>query len=267
MSFHFHPHNRIFFLAACLVFLGLILVGLFFFFFSSSSFHPIFSSDSIRNCVDVDRGSYALTPSIFSDLPPIPKCFVSAVSAYRSGSFSDVSFFDSSYYLQPEFYPHFVSQGLSAWKSPQYTHYGAIGFGAYPPSLTLSSSPPFSPISVSFFVFSGFGVRSLQSMTLHASVENPLDANAVSIRLDDVSQNGFLLGPSFPKFSNDWARAAFLEVTPLRPLVDHPIVIVVRTVHTSSFFSDPRTTTLLFFDSTDYVGEKEIFRLTIAPSS
>ncbi len=231
------------------------------FFFSTSS-RPVFSVDSIENCRDVNRESYSISPSVFSDLPPVPKCFGSVVSAFRDNSFSDISFFDSSYYLQPEFFPNFLSEGLHVWQSPDYTHYGAVGFGSYPSFSTVSSS---QKSSTRFFIFSGFGVRSIQSVSLRWSFENPSDANYFSVSLDDSSSRDFLLGPTFPKFHSTWVRPVTLTIAPRDPGVVRPAFLTIHTVRSSADFSlHPLTAVYPFFDSTDYVGEKVVYQVTLS---
>lgn len=250
------------------VFLSLLLVFvLFLVFFSSSLSRPFFSIDSIAQCVDVNRDTYNLSPAIFSDLPPLPACFSTIVSAYHSGQFTDTSFFSREYFLQPEFYPNFSSQGLLAWTQPLYTHYGATGYGAYPNYHSHSFSPEnSSPVSIPFFVFAGFGVRSLQQMTLVVRFENPSDADYFSAQLDDSSQNGFILGPTFPKFSSDWVHPVTLTLSPRSISHARPVTVFVRTVRTTSLLEDSRGEYLSFFDSVDYTGERDIFRVIIAPS-
>jgi len=265
-----HSSSRIPFPAISPLVIGLFLLAaatiLFFLFFSSPS-RPFFSVDTIAQCVDVNRSAYNLSPAIFSELPPAPKCFTTIVSAYRSGQFTDTSFFSSDYYLQPEFYPNFTSQGLFAWTLPPHTHYGATGYGAYPNYHIISSSTFSSPTIIPFFVFSGFGVRSLQRMTLDVRFENPSDADFFSIELDESSRAGFILGPTFPKFSSDWVHPVALTLTPRSPAsFSRPVIILVRTIRTTSSFEDSRSDSLPFFDSVDYTGERDIFRVIITPS-
>lgn len=180
--------------------------------------------------------------------------------------FVDINFFDESYYLQPEFYQSFSTIGLSAWKSPAHTHYGAVGFGSFPQtsSSIITSS---SPRSFTFLVYSGFGIRSLQRMALVARFENPDDAKLVSFDLDDLSESGFLLGPTFPKFSPDWVHRAELTILSTPPSFSRPIVILVSTVRAAASFDDARVSTLPYFDSTDFVGEKVVYRLVLSPPS
>lgn len=255
------PSLSPFFFRGSLVLAATLAVVLLFFFFFQ---RPYYSVDSIHNCVDLDRSSYGITPSVFSSLPPAPKCFVSAVELYRHRVMTDLSFFDSSYYLQPEFFPSFETIGLSAWTSPVDTHYGAVGSGSYPSVAT--SSILSSPSSVHpFLVYSGFGIRSLQRMTLVARLENPSDAEFVSFSLDDSSRTGFLLGPTFPKFSSDWVHRSELRVLRLTDALPHPVIILVSTAPSSASLSDPRTSQLPYFDSVEFVGEKTVFRLTLTP--
>lgn len=249
-----------------LILLLLVASAVLFFLFFSSPSRPFFSIDSIAQCADINRTSYDLSPAIFSDLPSPPKCFSTIVNAYRSGQFTDTSFFSREYYLQPEFYPNFLTQGLFAWKLPPHTHYGATGYGSYPNYHTIHASSFSSPASIPFFVFTGFGVRSLQRMTLDVRFDNPSDANYFSVELDESSRSGFILGPTFPKFSSDWAHRASLTIIPRGSLPSHDVVILVRTIRTTSALEDSRSQGLPLFDSVDYTGERDVFRVIIASS-
>lgn len=246
-----------------IVLLLVAFLGYFFFFSSSHSVQPFYSVDQIENCQNLSRDSYGVSPVIFSALPPPPSCFVSSVDAYRSNLFSDIFFFDSSYFLQPEFFPVFLSEGLRAWENPNDTHYGAVGFGSYPfsSSLSLSARSP-----ARFFIYSGFGIRSVQSVSLRWEFENPSDANLFSITLDENSSPGFLLGPTFPKFHPAWVHAVDVRVISLASSFSSSSVVHFYTAPSSAdFSSDPLVSSFPFFDSTDYVGEKRVFTLTISP--
>ncbi len=262
-----HSSHRIPPVSPIILVLLLLAAGvvLFFLFFSSPS-RPFFSVDTIAQCIDINRSAYNLSPAIFSDLPPAPKCFSTIVDAYRSGQFSDTSFFSREYYLQPEFYPNFLTQGLFAWTLPPHTHYGATGYGSYPNYRIIQSTEISSPTTIPFFVFAGFGVRSLQRMTLDVRFENPSDADFFSVELDESSRAGFILGPTFPKFSSDWAHPVILTITSRAPAPSRTVSLLVRTIRTSSTLEDSRSEDLPFFDSVDYTGERDIFRVIIAPS-
>ena len=244
----------------------LLLLGagfmLYFSFFSAPS-RLTFSVDSIENCRDLNRSSYSISPSVFVSLPSPPACFDSLVSAFHEKRFVDVSFFDSSYYLQPEFYPTFLSEGLRVWKNPDGTHYGVVGFGSYPSSSVLSLR---DSSTVHFFVYSGFGVRSVQSVSLRAEFENPSDADFFSVSFDDVTSRDFLLAPNFPKFHPGWVHPVTLTIVPRAPSPNHSVVVRVHTVRSQTDFSADALSQLFpLFDSTDYVGEKVVYQLVLNP--
>ncbi len=222
---------------------------------------PVFWVDSIANCDDLNRDSYGLSPTVFAALPPSPKCFNSIVALYREKQFVDINFFDSSYYLQPEFYPAFLSSGLAIWRSPLDTHYGVVGHGSYPSSSSVKSS---FPSETFFLIYSGYGVRTLQSVSLRAEFENPSDANLFSVSFDENTSHGFLLGPTFPKFHSAWVHPVIVRVTPLFPFESHSGVIRIHTTRSNSdFSSNPLLDFFPLYDSTDYVGENLVYRLTI----
>ncbi|MFH0969879.1 MAG: hypothetical protein V1776_00230 [Candidatus Diapherotrites archaeon] len=258
-DFPFSLSPSVFRIIAFFIF-GVVVYFLYSSFFSSPS-HSIFVVDDIVGCENLDRSSYGVSSSIFGDLPSPPKCFVSILSAFRNRSFVDLNFFDSSYYLQPEFYPNFLSEGLRVWKNPDDAHYGVVGYGSYP---SHSDVRVVAPTKVYFFVFSGFGVRSVQSVSLRVVFENPSDANYFSVSLDEDTSQDFLLGPTFPKFHPLWVHPVILTVIPLDSSSSHSATISIQTVRSlADFSSDPITELFLFFDSTDYVGGRQVYRLTI----
>lgn len=248
------------------VVLGVFLILVFFLlfsYFSPLSPRPFFSVDSIENCRSLSREAYAVSPTVFSSLPSPPKCFDSIISVFHAGRFSDNYFFDESYFLQPEFFPNFLSEGLRVWQNPDYTHYGAVGFGAHPFASVLSLS---SQSSARFWMHSGFGVRSVQSVSLRWEFENPSDANLFSISLDENSSADFLLAPNFPKFHSGWVHPVDIRVTPLSSSLPSTSVLHIFTVPSSADFSShPLVSLFPLFDSTDYVGGKRVYTLTITP--
>ena len=261
---HSVPAKKIPIVPLIIVVILVAVVGVWFLFFSNEN-NSLSSDGSISGCANIDRSSYSISPLVFDLLPPPPACFYSVLFAYEHGMISDPSFVNESYYLQPEFFPSFVSNGLPTWEDPVATHYGAVGYGAHPirSSITLS---PSSESSTRFFIFSGFGTRSLQQAKIVYSFPNPSDASLVSISLDDASAHGFLLGPTFPQFTPQWVKPVMITVYSPGPLL-RPVTIIFRVAAPDvDFSSDPLAQLFPVFDATSYVGERDVFALTVSPS-
>lgn len=219
---------------------------------------------AIRGCVDLNR-SYNIPSAVFEALPQPPRCFVSMVQLYQSQQFSDDFFFGPSFFLQPEFYPSFLRNGLHYWTSPISTHWGAIGFGAFPSERTLSVARG-QTIRTRFFFHSGFGVRSFQGMRVVPRFQTPTDAQSIHIKLDTDSQNGFLLGPSFPKFDAAWAKPIDLEITAdaTAPVGNTGFVLKTEPADAVRVERWQAEKGILYYNATDFVGEQTIAAITLA---
>lgn len=242
-----------------------VLVWVWFFFFPSPE--PVFSNGlnvPIKGCVDLDRSSYKIPPAVFESLPAAPKCFWSLVKRYQNKQFLDDSFFTPSFFLQPEFYPTFESQGLSYWLSPNATHWGAVGYGYFPSNKVLKGKQE-ETIHVRFFFHSGFGVRTFQGLRLEPFFENEVDQNKVVVTLDSESQNGFWLGPSFPKFDSHWAKAVDVTILILPSALPGDVSFSLKTK--PPFPDGAQAWSTLFgksyYNATDFVGEQSIMRVDL----
>lgn len=246
----------------------LLGIGIVFFFLLSFFFiqSPSSSSFSIFGCENVDRSTYAIDSRVFSDLPTPPACLTSVARAFEHHWFSDAFFFSPDYYLQPEFYPSFFTDGLSKWNTPVASQYGAVGFGAFPHVQTLRASPG-STTPVRVFFHSGFGVRSYQGVRLTAITEIPEDADEVIVSFDSSSQSGFLLGPSFPKFSPNWVVPVDMNVYVSPTVPFHRIVVSIDTIplegSVSSALAESSPGT--YYQSTDFIGSRTAFTLIVIP--
>ncbi|MFH1391147.1 MAG: hypothetical protein ABIH20_02430 [Candidatus Diapherotrites archaeon] len=154
------------------------------------------------------RISYKLSPAIFSELPLPPNDFNKIVSLYHSGGFRDELFFSEKYFLQPEFYPSFMKNGLNYWLNPPTTHYAAYGYGSYPIKKTVFVNRE-ENVKTRFFFHSGYGVRSYQGFKLDAFFE---DEEAKEFFDVSIKEPIFLIGPNFPKFEKNWAKDVELNV-------------------------------------------------------
>lgn len=249
-----------------------IVIGMVAFFFpqkgnpalpSQPNIPPNFSG-TIENCLYLDRNSYGIAPAVFEALPKPPKCFLSFVQLYHSQKFSDDFFFSPNFFLQPEFYPNFERDGLPYWQNPIATHWGAIGFGSYPFERSLTAKPG-ETVRTRFFFHSGFGVRTFQGMRLGPEFENASDEQWVKVELDSESKNGFLLGPSYPKFDENWAKAIDVQLTVLPNAPPSTIRILLKTrAPTAEKLAEWRSKKgKQYYNATDFVGEQTAMRIVL----
>jgi hypothetical protein len=262
--FNNYPFSFIFggvgFALLILILAFLFLPSFFSFFFSTQT--PFSFSD----CHALDRSVYSLPPGVFENLPPLSACFVSAAYTFESGAFRDASFFTSSYYLQPEFYPSFFTQGLPQWQNPIGTHYGVVGYGAYP-SFQILSIRPGETKTVRVFFYSGFGVRGYQGAALQPVFQNPAHASFVSVFLDENATNGFLLGPNFPKFSREWVKPVDITIALSPAAPPDEIILAVETRAPPLRIQEAGAALPYYSSITQFVGERPAFYLTIVPTT
>lgn len=233
---------------------------------SSENYFP-FNSNSISGCVNLSRENYSLPPAVFENLPSAPACFVSLVERYHSQSFSDEYFFTPEFFLQPEFFPEFEKSGLDYWMNPLATHWGAVGYGSFPSEKKISIRSG-EESRARIFLHSGFGVRTFQGASLRVEFENPSDEKWVSVSLDENSVNGFLLGPTFPKFDSRWVRPVdvLVRVSPGAPSLTIPLRVRVLAPPAGMQDQWSRELGEKYYDATSYVGERVAFRVFIQTS-
>lgn len=237
----------------------LLLLIIFVYYFQGQS--SLSNSAVLMNCRDLNRSDYGLSPLVFAQLPPSPACFGGVVEKYHQQLFSNSLFFSREYFLQPEFYPNFLEQGLSFWQNPDENRYGVIGFGAFPAEQTVVLSPG-EVKTVRVFLHAGFGVRSFQGMRLRASLRNP--SESVSVALDSASERGFLLSPTFPVFTDAWARAVDAEIV-VAPGASSEVVEInlVSTPPSSEDSVAWSHENARYYAATQYVGPQVVARVLV----
>ena len=201
-------------------------------------------------------------PSLaFAWLPPLPDCFSVVRAAYYDGTIPSSKIISSKYYLQPEFYPNFESDGVASWITPSATHYGALGLSAFrsnsiPTTLSRTNSTTFR-----FFVHSSFGIRAYQGVRLSPRVSDENYSHFVSVRVDDPSASGLVFGPSFLKIHPAWAYPVDVTVSVSSGAPSGSVPITVDIVPLPNDFVQPSwiPTEALFFDATSYLGSRPIF--------
>lgn len=229
-------------------------------------FSPAPSPIQTASCLSADRSAYSyIPPAVFSNLPPSPACIRSLSDAFARNQIEDEFFLTSEYYLQPEFYPSFFTEGIPQWSSPVPSYYGAVGFGAFPISRTLNLTPN-QPRTIRVFFHSGYGVRSTQGARLTYQILHGTSQD-VLVSLDENASTGFLLGPTFPKFSSSWVYPVDITLTLSRPLVT-PITLTFHTAPPSPEISSyGKSSSSRYFDITEYIGSRQAFQVVLAPSS
>lgn len=255
------PHS----LPSFISFRKLVLFFIFFiaagFLYFSYSTPPSSTLSPISGCIDVNRSSYAVSPLVFASLPSPPACLISSSRAFVSRQFSDASFFSPDYFLQPEFYPTFFSEGLPKWTLPTPQTMGVIGYGAFPHYDRLVVLPGESK-SIRFFFHSSFGVRSFQEGRLLIQFARPADENALIISLDKNASSGFGVGPTFPIFHPSWVKPVDINV--FRPLSSRETIwITLVTAPPSSEYSSSAPPSSVSYGFTDFIGSRLVYTLEI----
>lgn len=151
------------------------------------------------------RNGYGIPLGVFEGLPKPPADFEKLVELMHKGAYTNYAFFPPEYFLQPEFYESFNSNTRAYWTNPSMTHYGAAGYGFYPSFQEISILPG-DRITAAFFVHAGFGVQNYQGLKVVA--KNNYQGTTVS-----VAEPEFVLGYSYPKFSNTWAKKVVVIVS------------------------------------------------------
>lgn len=151
------------------------------------------------------RKTYGIPLGVFEDLTKAPNDFSILVEKMHKGNYSNYVFFPQEYFLQPEFYPSFNEATRAYWVNPSLTHYGAAGYGFYPAYQEISI-PQGKSMTAAFFVHAGFGVQNYQGLKIMPKNNYP----GISV---SIIEPQLLLGYSYPKFSNDWAKKVLLVIS------------------------------------------------------
>lgn len=184
------------------------------------------------------RESYGISMKVFEDLPPIPEDFGTMAYMLETGRWKDLEYFTEAYYKQPEFYPLFTTAGLKWWKTPDTSSWGVVGWGAYPADVWAETYAG-AEFSTKTFWHTGWGVQTFQGFQLmptfpassqdeRGTTFNTQEPAAVSKYFTvSFGEKIFLLGPTYPKFSEDWAKAVTIkvQVAPETPKGDYVIGI------------------------------------------
>jgi hypothetical protein len=155
--------------------------------------------------IGIDRNSYGIPSSVFSELPQAPKDFNKVVELYYAGKINGF-YLSDSYYKQPEFLRNFQTIGLQQWLNPEKERWNVVGFGILPASQTAVLKNGKAKARV--FFYSSFGVRSFQGLRIEAELPEKLKDYLIV----GFSEQEFLLEPSFPKFEKEWIKAVGINL-------------------------------------------------------
>jgi hypothetical protein len=165
------------------------------------------------NCCDLTSEE-----EIFQKLPPIPSDFAELAYSLATGRLYQIGTLGEEYYKQPEWYFHTDQTALAnrmfafaGWSAPQLNYWGDYGGAAYPAdqfdTVSKSKRKKFTAV---VFVTNGWNIQNWVGMTMIAN-NNALKNFDIKISEDKTGQPYFLLGPTFPKFSRDWATRITIE--------------------------------------------------------
>ena len=165
-----------------------------------------YNNVNYENSLSETRESYGIPENVFEELPVAPQDFEKIVSLLHENKFLNYRFFSEKYFLQPEFYPSFPENALNYWLSSSQTHYAAAGYGFYPVKQNIVVEKK-SSNTIRFFVHAGYGVQSYQGIKInYALPEN----SGIGI---EIIEPEFLLSPSYPKFTKNWAKEVDVKIT------------------------------------------------------
>lgn len=156
---------------------------------------------------------------IFSELPSVPTDFPSVAYDVSQGKLYQIGLLDETYYKQPEFYTFIDLEtgivnreySLRPWSQPQLNQWGDNGMQAYPAeqfdNLSISDRQTFSAV---IFVTNAWNIQNWVGVHLVPNSDT-LKNFDLTISEETTGQPYFLLGPTFPKFTRDWATKVTIE--------------------------------------------------------
>lgn len=166
------------------------------------------------DCCDLTREE-----DIFSELPPIPSDFAEVAYDVSQGKLYQIGLLGEEYYHQPEFYTFIDLEtgivnreySLKPWSNPELNQWGDNGMQTYPAeqydSLQLSGRQNFSAV---VFVTAGWNIQNWVGVHLIPN-SDVLKYFDIEISEEHTGNPYFLLGPTFPRFSKDWATKVIIE--------------------------------------------------------
>ena len=121
------------------------------------------ASEKLEERYSMDREGYTVYLdahgyNTFDSLPEIPEDFGSKNYLISTGKLTDFTEITREYYLQPEFYPLFVDNGLPFYKEYDARYIGTFGWGVYPSEQWINAGPG-AEGELTFFFKTGWGIE------------------------------------------------------------------------------------------------------------
>ncbi len=221
------------------------------------------NGSEIIGCTNIDRSTYGIVDAVFEKLPPLPACLQSITDVYETKKFSDEIFFTPEFFLQPEFYPSFENTGLMFWNDPSSSHWGVVGYGAYPSKKNITMKRG-ETATVYYYLHSGFGVRTYQGIRLNPLTESEPPGGQLKVKLDYNAANGLLLGPTFPKFQPSWAHRVDVKVRIPETSSTGKAIIAINSDNPEEFIEQSWDLGgRKYFRATQFIGSKTVMKLEI----
>jgi hypothetical protein len=144
-----------------------------------------------RHCIE----NKCVDSRAFSMLPPYPRNIKSATIENAT----------EEYYLQPEFYPTFLSDGFRSYINNSGGFEGFSGYGTYPSSdgIVVRNG---EEINKTFYFFASWYVRGYQGVRL---VYNITGDGEFDVK---INPDMFLLAPTYPWFEKNWSQKVIINV-------------------------------------------------------
>lgn len=174
---------------------------------------PLTARERLEERYDINRDGYKIYLSnyydTFGSLPPIPEDFGLITYQVYTGRLTDLNL-GKNYYLQPEFFPLFINNGLKFYETYDPRYVGTYGWGIYPSEQWIDVGKGTTG-KITFLFKTGWGIETWQGMNLKAI------SNCDWLKTE-ISNPVFLSPPTYPVFctiencGEDWARLISIEV-------------------------------------------------------
>ncbi|RLJ05178.1 MAG: hypothetical protein DRP18_03695 [Candidatus Aenigmatarchaeota archaeon] len=178
---------------------------------------------------DPHRPHYSFSDEVFKNLPPYPPDLPEIRHLYATQTLQDYDRLTPEYYLQPEFYPGWFSICNKTYCRDPRIH-GKFGAGFYPSEANIVIEKGAS-FELTTLLYTSPGVECYQGtmITLHYN-KSLIDVKVVQPSKEEIlNQTPYpelaygkdkfflLLEPTYPYFSEKWARKFKIIITALKP--------------------------------------------------
>lgn len=143
---------------------------------------------------------------IYEKLPYPPATFEGDANQLYSGKVERVNEIPANVYRQPEFHPLFARQGVRAWTEAKSIAQTVIGITSFPAEQTATVDAARGGIETALFVSSAWGAAQSQATGFRYTVQ---PAGPIEVRIEP---NEIVLGPTFPRFSEDWIQKIKIQI-------------------------------------------------------